>query len=678
MVFKGHNEVLYKGLVTTMTSHLKEISNFIEATPEDFFLEELNKKWKFHRNALRKIRNVVLCMDRTEVISTQIPRVKNVGLKLWKDNVIHSNQIQSRLSNSLLELIHRERIGEAINRDLVRNTIKMLMDLGPSVYDTLFECPFLKASTEFYRGESLKFIECYDCGDYLKKAEKHLNEEMGRVSHYLDVISQRRIASVVVEEMIANHSSRLIHMENYGLVNMILNDKYEDIGRMYDLFGRIPKGRAYMEEVMIFQVLDIVDKLARDLERLKDPVKFFQPLFSHKVKYDRIVNLAFENNWKFRIRMDCLFEFYINQNPQSPKYLSLFLDDKFRNSLMGESKEDVEIFLDMVVMFIRYLHKKDVFQKYYGQHLAERLLCKKIISDDDVELSLIVKLKKKGMYQCASRFETMFTDIKTSQDVLRGFYASHPNLGDGPALTVQVLATTYWPIQPPITSCNLPDEVLALCDKYQSYYIGTYTQRKLLWKTNLGTAEIITTFGKGQKHELHVSTHQMCVLMLFNNADRLSFKEIQQATQIPTPYLKGCLHSMTLVEGQNVMKKEPISKDIGEDDAFYTNDEFTNKIYEVKLGPIVAIPQTESEIERLEAPQRVEENRKPQIDAAIMRIMKSRKQLDHENMITEVTKLLLSHFLADTKEIKKRIESLIERDFLERDQNDHSLYRYIS
>ena len=68
------------------------------------------------------------------------------------------------------------------------------------------------------------------------------------------------------------------------------------------------------------------------------------------------------------------------------------MDDKLRRGLKGVGEEDVEIVLDKVMMLFRYLQEKDVFEKYYKQHLAKRLLSGKTISDD-AERSLIVKLK---------------------------------------------------------------------------------------------------------------------------------------------------------------------------------------------------------------------------------------------------------------------------------------------
>ncbi|XP_057485634.1 cullin-3A [Actinidia eriantha] len=675
MVLHKFGEKLYSGLVSTMTFHLKEISIVIEAAQGGLFLEELNRKWADHNKALQMIRDILMYMDRTFIPSTHKTPVHELGLNLWRDNIIRSSKIQTRLLNTLLELILRERTGEVINRGLMRNIIKMLMDLGPSVYQEDFEKPFLEVSANFYRVESQQFIECCDCGDYLKKAERRLNEEIERVSHYLDAKSEAKITNVVEQEMIANHMLRLVHMENSGLVNMLLDDKYEDSGRMYSLFRRVSNGLSTIRDVMTSHIRETGKQLVTDPEKLKDPVEFVQCLLDEKDKYDKIISLAFSNDKTFQNALNSSFEFFINLNPRSPEFISLFVDDKLRKGLKGVSEEDIEIVLDKVMMLFRYLQEKDVFEKYYKQHLAKRLLSGKTVSDD-AERSLIVKLKTECGYQFTSKLEGMFTDMKTSQDTMQGFYATHGGeLGDGPTLVVQVLTTGSWPTQPSVT-CNLPSEMSVLCEKFRSYYLGTHTGRRLSWQTNMGTADLKATFGKGQKHELNVSTYQMCVLVLFNNADRLSYKEIEQATEIPSSDLKRCLQSLACVKGKNVLRKEPMSKDIAEDDAFLVNEKFTSKFYKVKIGTVVA--QKESEPEKQETRQRVEEDRKPQIEAAIVRIMKSRKVLDHNNIIAEVTKQLQSRFLANPSEIKKRIESLIEREFLERDNSDRRLYRYLA
>jgi len=58
--------------------------------------------------------------------------------------------------------------------------------------------------------------------------------------------------------------------------------------------------------------------------------------------------------------------------------------------------------------------------------------------------------------------------------------------------------------------------------------------------------------------------------------------------------------------------------------------------------------------------------------------MKSRKELDHVNLLSETTAQLSSRFAPDPMDIKLRIESLIERDFLERSDLNSKVYRYIA
>lgn len=675
MVLHKYGEKLYDGLQSTMTWRLKEISKSIETAQGGLFLEELNAKWMDHNKALQMIRDILMYMDRTYVPTAHRIPVHELGLNLWRDNIIHSPMIHSRLLDTLLDLIDRERMGEVINRGLMRSITKMLMDLGPAVYQDDFEKPFLEVSDSFYSGESQQFIECCDCGNYLKKAERRLNEEMERVSHYLDAGSEAKITSVVEKEMIANHMHRLVHMENSGLVNMLVDDRYEDLGRMYALFRRVPDGLSTIRDVMTSYLRETGKQLVTDPERLKDPVEFVQRLLDEKDKHDKIISVAFGNDKTFQNALNSSFEFFINLNNRSPEFISLYVDDKLRKGLKGATEEDVEVILDKVMMLFRYLQEKDVFEKYYKQHLAKRLLSGKTVSDD-AERSMIVKLKTECGYQFTSKLEGMFTDMKTSQDTMQDFYAKKSEeLGDGPTLDVHILTTGSWPTQPS-PPCNLPTEILTVCEKFRSYYLGTHNGRRLTWQTNMGTADIKATFGKGQKHELNVSTYQMCVLMLFNNADGLTYKDIERDTEIPASDLKRCLQSLACVKGKNVLRKEPMSKDISEDDTFYFNDKFTSKLVKVKIGTVVA--QKESEPEKQETRQRVEEDRKPQIEAAIVRIMKSRRVLDHNSIVAEVTKQLQARFLPNPVVIKKRIESLIEREFLERDKVDRKLYRYLA
>jgi len=60
----------------------------------------------------------------------------------------------------------------------------------------------------------------------------------------------------------------------------------------------------------------------------------------------------------------------------------------------------------------------------------------------------------------------------------------------------------------------------------------------------------------------------------------------------------------------------------------------------------------------------------------LVRIMKTRRTLTHAVLLSEAIGML--RFAAKPPDIKKRIESLIERDYLERDDEDPNTYRYLA
>lgn len=58
------------------------------------------------------------------------------------------------------------------------------------------------------------------------------------------------------------------------------------------------------------------------------------------------------------------------------------------------TEQEIEGILDKTMVLFRFLQEKDVFERYYKQHLAKRLLLNKSVSDDS-EKNMISKLKVK-------------------------------------------------------------------------------------------------------------------------------------------------------------------------------------------------------------------------------------------------------------------------------------------
>jgi len=160
--------------------------------------------------------------------------------------------------------------------------------------------------------------------------------------------------------------------------------------------------------------------------------------------------------------------------------------------------------------------------------------------------------------------------------------------------------------------------------------------------------------------------------MLFNDAPQLSFKEIAQDTGLEDGELRRTLQSLACGKFR-VLNKTQKGREITDEDVFQFNDDFTAKLYRIKIN---AIQLKETPEEHTKTTDTIFQDRQYQIDAAIVRIMKTRKKLTHTLLISELFKQL--KFPIKPVDLKKRIESLIEREYLERDTENPQVYNYLA
>jgi cullin-4 len=71
-------------------------------------------------------------------------------------------------------------------------------------------------------------------------------------------------------------------------------------------------------------------------------------------------------------------------------------------------------------------------------------------------------------------------------------------------------------------------------------------------------------------------------------------------------------------------------------------------------------------------------DRKFVIDAAIVRVMKARKERTFEQLKIDVVDAVKSHFVPDMKHFKERVDSLVEGEFLRRDDDNRDLFYYVA
>lgn len=453
-------------------------------------------------------------------------------------------------------------------------------------------------------------------------------------------------------------------------------------------------------------------------------VKWVDDVLRLKDKFDAFLHGCFGSDKILESALTKSFSEFINLFSRSSEFVSLFIDDNLKNGIRGKTEAEVDESMEKAIILVRFLQDRDMFQRYYQKHLARRLLHGKSESED-AEKQLISRMKQEIGSHFTQRFEGMFKDMDTSRDLTTGYRDYIRDLGDVDRKTVDlginVLTSNHWPSEGMMQKsndgrfieCNWPAEIQALQASFFKYYLTERNGRVLTWVGNLGTADIKCVFpkvpgkesgplSKDRRYELTVSTHGMVVLLLFNDlaeGQSLTYEEIQAQTDIPPGDLNRALASLSLAPKSRVLLKEPMTKTIKPGDKFSYNSSFVSKQVKIRAPIVSAQSKVEGDEERKETEKKNDESRNHIVDAAVVRIMKyvshifrfihtklinpnrARRELAHNQLISEVVAVLTGRFKPDIPMVKKRIEDLIAREYLERaDDTDatQQIYRYLA
>ncbi|KAL3662375.1 hypothetical protein V7S43_012702 [Phytophthora oleae] len=696
LVLHKHGDLLYNGVVAVIAEHLQGVASQVTAVSDDMLLVAVNDQWVDHQIVMTMVRDILMYMDRTYVTLKRKLPVYDNGLYIFRDEIVRHDSVRDRLRARLLLSIERERHGELIDRDLIKSVLRMLVDLGVhsnSVYENDFEKFFLDTTLDFYRAEAQAMLDVATCPEYLEKAEQRLNEEGARVLHYLNPSTEHKLKAIVETQLIKNQAKALVEMEHSGCVALFRDEKTQALRRMYSLFRRVPSTLPEISE-SVFQYVkthgDEVVKTQSNPETSLDASQFVGKLLALREKFIGFLSDCFFDDPQFHKSIKQGFEAFMNTNTVCAGYLAHYLDELLRSKNRFEEEMDTRV--TQVIALFRYLQDKDVFEEFYKVLLAKRLLNSRGTSDEAEKL-VISKLKAECGYQFTSKLEGMFKDMSISKDLMELYRKSGDAGLDLPAvstpLSVHVLTSGFWPTEM-APMCALPLELVEMTQAFEVFYYARHNGRKLAWMANMGTVDVRASFSAGvenskRRHELNISTYQAVILMLFNQRSEWSFKDIVERTRIDVKDLKRHLISLCTPKYRILIKSSKGKRIDEEADAFTVNDAYKSKLHRVRI-PLVSQKETSllpavasSTGNPADAlPPTVAEDRKHLVEAAIVRIMKTRKQMQHNQLIAEVTRQMAGRFTPSPQLIKLRIESLIEREYLQRSATDRRMYNYLA
>uniref|UniRef100_A0A8C7INB9 Cullin family profile domain-containing protein n=1 Tax=Oncorhynchus kisutch TaxID=8019 RepID=A0A8C7INB9_ONCKI len=680
---------LYKRLKEFLKNYLTNLLKDGEDLMDESVLKFYTQQWEDYRFSSKVLNGICAYLNRHWVRREcdegrkGIYEIYSLALVTWRECLFRP--LNKQVTNAVLKLIEKERNGETINTRLISGVVQSYVELGLneddafakgptlSVYKEYFETQFLADTERFYTRESTEFLQQNPVTEYMKKAEARLLEEQRRVQVYLHESTQDELARKCEQVLIEKHLE-IFHTEFQNLLDA---DKNEDLGRMYNLVSRITDGlgelKKLLETHIYNQGLAAIEKCGE--AALNDPKMYVQTILDVHKKYNALVMSAFNNDAGFVAALDKACGRFINNNAvtkmvqsssKSPELLARYCDSLLKKSSKNPEEAELEDTLNQVMVVFKYIEDKDVFQKFYAKMLAKRLVHQNSASDD-AEASMISKLKQACGFEYTSKLQRMFQDIGVSKDLNEQF-KKHLTNSEPLDLdfSIQVLSSGSWPFQQSCTFA-LPSELERSYQRFTAFYASRHSGRKLTWLYHLSKGELVTNCFKN-RYTLQASTFQMAILLQYNAEDVYTVQQLADSTQIKIV----STDNSTVLEDENANVDEVEFKP---DTLIKLFLGYKNK----KLRVNINVPmKTEQKQEQETTHKNIEEDRKLLIQAAIVRIMKMRKVLKHQQLLAEVLNQLSSRFKPRVPVIKKCIDILIEKEYLERVDGEKDTYSYLA
>ncbi|XP_055319306.1 cullin-1-like [Sitodiplosis mosellana] len=679
-----------------LDEHIKEISaRTPDSDQDEICLEYYCAEWTDFQRSSKVLNGASAYLNKQHhKKDADAETIEQIALHTWRDHLFtHLNQ---KVANAALRMLERSRAGERINSAAIRAVVESYIELGIlesssdsesttahlTVYRE-FEKRVLEGTEIFYIKESGASIEKFYTEQhsfvkYMDHVKKRIDEEMKDRIKLLHVTTEEPLMAVLSDTLIKKH----LELFDIEFRVMLSNEKNEDMGLMCSLAVKadvvLKRLNAILEEHVTKEGLDKLEKGAD--EAVKDPKVYIETILSVHKKYQSLVRDQFKNEIGFVAALDKACSKFINQNSvitksgnpnKSPELLAAYCHILLKKSNKNLEEAELEDSLNQMLTVFRYIEDKDVFEVFYKKKLAERLI-EQLSASDDAEASMISKMKHTCGYNYTNKLQRMYQDIAVSKDINDKF---RQRIASGEPLDIdfriQVLTHGSWPFTQSITLMPPPEMAKAM-ERFTAYYKSQQNGRQLNWLYNRSKGELLMKTEK-QRYFIKANTFQMAILLQFNEQITFTAQQIHDNTGINKHYLYQML--ALLVVKMKLLKSADMAN-ITDSSVISLNTNYTGPKLRFDISGVRMKSEQESDSKATH--NGIEEDRRHLIEAAIVRVMKMRKTLKHQILIGEVIEQLAAKFKPKIPAVKRCIDALIEKEYLERHLTEKDTYNYLA
>lgn len=686
---------LYAQLYTQLELHITHLFNtmneLIEQVSGAEYLTLVESNWILFSQQITIIRSIYLYLDRTYIINNvaldeqynsindiHIKSIWDLALLFWCYHIhtVHHN-IQQHIVSQILQHIENDRNHEIVPKYQLKLLCNMFKQI--KLYKS-FESQLIESTRAYYTYRSQLYINELNITDYIQYIQSTLQAEQQHIIDYLDSSSTNILLTTVKQCVIQQHSNILLQN---GLHELFVNSqqKLDELQLLYTYFIQINQFTLFQQQFHTECQLLIESDMKQYITSPSDTTKskptgnIIQNIIDNKILIESMVARCFDSSDELKQSLRSVIELLINQ----PPYRISELLAKYVTLLNKRSAvHNIELIYQHVIYIYRLLSSKDMFVEFYRTELSKRLLIKSVAYNETNELLFISLLKQESGINYIQKLYNMFHDITNNITINQQFNAwlsSQPQPNHTQSTidyTTQILTTGNWPNYSLYTINYNNTDISALYQLFTEFYQNQYSGRKLNYVHSLSTVTIKAQFNEKPK-EIICSLVQYCILNLFQYRSQWSYTEIVDQLQCSDiTELRWNLYCLSVnPTSHKILIKSPGNKSLQPNDTYQYNYAYTNESYRLILNKEQG---KEKKSDQSATEKKVNDDRQYTIDACIVRIMKTKKICTHNQLITDIMSII--KFPIQINDIKKRIGSLIEREYMERDKDNPSTYIY--